>query len=689
MRRMRRVLLLLPLLALAGCKKEPAQGAVKVTVTYQGFKPGCVRVTARDAQGAGEPLSTEVAGKGEPTGGSLVIAVFPKDDWGSSVEVEGQAFERSCTGTPVVSNSQRVTVVQGEAVPATLTLSATDRDQDGYVSRLTGGTDCNDDVSAINPGVTDERCNDVDDNCNGKSDRDELGLGQTCTNAQNCQGTTQCGARGATVCVVTTGTTAYPDGDGDGRGRKDAEPTVFCNGVPTGYTTGPADDCDDTNPNVHPSAAERCNNADDNCNGTLDEVFPVAGSACSDSATQCSGQYACDTVTGQSVCQVTQARTDWYLDADGDTYGSGTAVPACVSPGAGYASRADDCDDGNPFRHPNRTEVCDGLDNNCDNDVEAAALCPSGGPTFEQRTVGASTLIWQSVYTSASGEVGAAAHVDARARLLSGSNTFQETTAGCDPTNSGWNTLWIDEANNGRGYFGSAGGRLVYQDRTSSNCASQLDIDRPVESLVGIRNGASLELHGVTSPPPRELNGTTFIWNGGGSLTYGTTGVSPLYDVHGVSRTALFAVGGYDPGSGVTPGPRIYRFNAMDGQWATENAQSISGLARLNGVWVVNEKVAFAVGEANSALRWDGTGWSKLAFPNTFTESLRSVVAFGANLAYAAAYNGRIYRYNGQQWTQIFQDTSLKFTDIAGTGPDDLWVVGENGVILHYPQWPQ
>ncbi|WP_164017410.1 putative metal-binding motif-containing protein [Pyxidicoccus trucidator] len=682
---MRRVLLLLPLLALAGCKKETAQGAVKVTVTYEGFKPGCVRVQARDADGKGEPLSEDLDGKGGPEGGSLIVAVFPQDGWGSTIQVEAQAFERICAGNPVVSSSQRVTVVAGEATPAALQLLATDHDQDGYVSIRTGGSDCNDDVPAINPGVTEERCNGVDDNCNGQSDREELRLEQTCTEGTGCEGVRQCGDNGRVVCSVPNAILAYPDVDRDGHGDKNAEAQTFCSGLPVGYVTGPNDDCNDNSVTVYAGAPELCDGLDNDCDEAEDETFPQLGTACTDPASQCAGQFQCNG-TNSVTCVATQPIPTLYPDDDGDGYGRNSdAQQTCGQPTGTFVSQGGDCDDGNRFRHPNRAEVCDGLDNDCDNQPEAAAVCPAGAPAWQQRTVGPSSRSWQSVFTSASGEVGVVGHFDARARLLPGGTTFQETTTGCNPTNSGWNTLWLDEANNGRGYFGSAGGRLVYQDTTNQNCASQLDIDRPVESLVGIRNGGSLELHGVTSPAGLEVNGSTFIWNGGTGLTYGTTGVSPLYDVHGVSRAALFAVGGYDAGVGAAE-PRIYRFNVTTGQWQTENVQSIPGLARLNGVWVVNERVAFAVGNSNSVLRWNGTSWSKMDFPDDNVESLTSVIAFGANLAYATAYNGRIYRYNGQRWEEVFEDTSLRINDIAGTSPADLWVVGENGAILHWPQ---
>ena len=60
----------------------------------------------------------------------------------------------------------------------------------------------------------------------------------------------------------------YRDADGDGFG--DGGQSVIACTEPTGYVSNGAD-CDDTNENVHPGAAEVCDNLDNNCNGSADE----------------------------------------------------------------------------------------------------------------------------------------------------------------------------------------------------------------------------------------------------------------------------------------------------------------------------------------------------------------------------------------------------------------------------------
>lgn len=63
---------------------------------------------------------------------------------------------------------------------------------------------------------------------------------------------------------------------------------------------------------------------------------------------------------------------DWFLDDDGDTFGSGDPYSACVAPG-GYVAADGDCDESRADVHPGASEQCDGADQDCDGDIDEAA----------------------------------------------------------------------------------------------------------------------------------------------------------------------------------------------------------------------------------------------------------------------------------------------------------------------------
>ena len=103
-----------------------------------------------------------------------------------------------------------------------------------------------------------------------------------------------------------------------------------------GYRTCDGD-CDDSNVSVNPGAAETCDGLDNNCDGIVDEGF---------------------------ISSV------WYADADGDGYGNAaSSTTACARP-LGYVADETDCDDTNSDINPAMTKLCDGLDNNCDGQVD-------------------------------------------------------------------------------------------------------------------------------------------------------------------------------------------------------------------------------------------------------------------------------------------------------------------------------
>ncbi|MCB9681810.1 MAG: putative metal-binding motif-containing protein [Alphaproteobacteria bacterium] len=102
------------------------------------------------------------------------------------------------------------------------------------------------------------------------------------------------------------------------------------------------DDCDDKDAAIHPGADEVCDDVDNDCNGQVDD--------------------ADDGLTGATV---------WYSDADADGYGGFELGPLCDPPAAS-TDVPGDCDDAIINTHPGVPEVCDGIDNDCDDLIDDA-----------------------------------------------------------------------------------------------------------------------------------------------------------------------------------------------------------------------------------------------------------------------------------------------------------------------------
>ena len=166
-----------------------------------------------------------------------------------------------------------------------------------------------DDNDASSYPDADEVCDEVDNNCDGAVDENP-----------------------------TDGEHFYLDDDGDGFGY--FENLVVACELADGLSDNP-DDCDDEDADIHPDADEICDEIDNNC----------------------------DNVTDSDAID----RNTYYRDIDEDGYGDDEAIQEACSLPEGFAEEGGDCDNQEPLANPGATEVCDGIDNNCDGDIDINA----------------------------------------------------------------------------------------------------------------------------------------------------------------------------------------------------------------------------------------------------------------------------------------------------------------------------
>ena len=290
---------------------------------------------------------------------------------------------------------------------------------DSPADHVTDATDCDDSEAAVHPGAT-EVCNTVDDDCDGLIDDDDPD-------------------RDARV----GGREVYADTDGDGYGG--AGGAFLSCLVPAG-ATATADDCDDTDPAISPSASEVCNDLDDDCDGLVDDEDDSLdlGSA-----------------------------TEWYADSDRDGWGAGSSYLVCVLDGGVLTDG--DCDDGDAALHPGAEEVCDGVDNDCDGSTdegfdpitystyESGSSCAGRGNWYAQVSAcGCTTVTLNGSFSDHSDGSGGQV-VGLSLGSSSASTTWDDCSSGCDcdldiSTSTGWSgsrsgdTLTVSVSNSITGY---------------------------------------------------------------------------------------------------------------------------------------------------------------------------------------------------------------------------------------------
>ena len=102
-------------------------------------------------------------------------------------------------------------------------------------------------------------------------------------------------------------------------------------------------------------------------------VTSCVGGAVLDSCTPGSGaadDTTCDGIDDDCDGSIDECRT-YYLDADGDSYGTNDVTMEAPSTPAGYDKDGGDCNDADPAINPRAAEVCgDGIDNNCNGEMD-------------------------------------------------------------------------------------------------------------------------------------------------------------------------------------------------------------------------------------------------------------------------------------------------------------------------------
>ncbi len=300
----------------------------------------------------------------------------------------------------------------------------------GFVA--TGG-DCDDSAVEVHPGVVD-RCNGLDDNCDGRVDEPSADLLKTCPPLEGGE-PSACTPQG---CLYRCDD-GYADEDGEreaaracgcllsdatrvvSRRRQRRLRVALCDAPrrlrgPAGFVDNAAD-CDDSDASIQPDAAEVCDGRDNDCDGSINEDDGALLGSCPTlshaTLVRCGSQttgesydlgcvYACaagfqdtnsDLPRGHlfyddaSPDPATLYRSDgcecasgdvvtWYRDIDGDGFGRPESTRLACEPPEGYVRVGSDCNDNNRDINTNAAEDChDQTDNDCDGYVDNCCDC--------------------------------------------------------------------------------------------------------------------------------------------------------------------------------------------------------------------------------------------------------------------------------------------------------------------------
>jgi hypothetical protein len=291
----------------------------------------------------------------------------------------------------------------------------------------------------------------------------------------------------------------------------------------------------------------------------------------------------------------------------------------------------------------------------------------------------------------------------------------------------GWSTATADYPDgalsfwsyDGAGWTHLADGDLLWNGSSNTVSVGRTDGSLWVadgQGAVWLHDGATW----IESKPANPCPGVGALWgtgpaaliagcaNGkvirydGTTWTAAETGTElPIVDLWGSGPSDVYAVG-YRPVSEeceeIACGSALLHYDGA--AWSEVDIGFSAGLTR---VWGSRADNVFAAG-SGTMLRFDGMSWTPDEIPDMYCdgddvtqpvvedlwgderESATELFAVTSWL-YPGSYSGNYLHYDGANWERLTatDDPNTYFRAVGGTGPDDIWLAGENGLLLHYP----
>jgi hypothetical protein len=339
-------------------ERSEADDALRVIVQLSAqLRSSCVRVEVT-SQGVTKLSRPLVRGTGE----SLAFALYRGTDLGKQVRLVARGYlsEYGCEGLLTLNEESEpvdAEFVTGKIPEAILSLSEApfDDDGDGFRASGHGGLDCNDGVSKMHPGRTEDCADGLDNDCNGAADCLDAACNTLACATGICSGN---------ICVTKKVELECENGlDDDSDGATDCIDSDCnsrsCAPSPCNVGTCANFSCGTVQPRICNSPPSECHRPPDGnaCHPTQGCVYPVkVGAACNANKGSCSATGACEPLFSYTPSNFTvplhpdySAAVDVYCDGAVDSEidtsldpgnGSGFVVwcPGVVKPKASLIS---------------------------------------------------------------------------------------------------------------------------------------------------------------------------------------------------------------------------------------------------------------------------------------------------------------------------------------------------------------
>jgi hypothetical protein len=225
-------------------------------------------------------------------------------------------------------------------------------------------------------------------------------------------------------------------------------------------------------------------------------------------------------------------------------------------------------------------------------------------------------------------------------------------------------------------------GQVARHDGTT--CINEMTngSNSPITGIIGFTSGSPTSVYLATE------SGRLFTWTPGSNP-------QPVFNmfpesyagIHGQEPSLLLGVGGEDDG---TEAPTANSFSSTGSNFLRHSLQTPSDYSfRLRAVWMGGPRLAYAVGDSGLVMKWNGTTiWTTVPPPlDNPIANFTSVVVLDPSSIYTTDASGAIRRLTSTGWVSPAVFTSDQpLRDLAATSPGNLWAVGDNGRVVHFPE---
>jgi hypothetical protein len=301
-------------------------------------------------------------------------------------------------------------------------------------------------------------------------------------------------------------------------------------------------------------------------------------------------------------------------------------------------------------------------------------------------------------------------------------------TQSTSPTGGDLGGIWGSAAND---VWAVGENGIIHYDGSAWSTSPSNDIYMLSTAVWG-SSAKDVYVVGMT-PGESEYASTINHWDGSTwTLVPGTIPGNDLYAVWGSSATDIWAAGDYANGSGLN-GQLLH----FDGKTWTQ-AHTEASTTTFDGVWGSSATDVYAASTDGGVFHFDGTNWSKVASVGTSSTRFGRVAGTSEKDVWITADGdiggpGEIFHFDGSSWTMTYTSKTNSFdgvwcaddasvwavgslTDpsalraegeiafgnasgfgltvpqtspatlnaVWGSAPNDVWIVGDGGAILHY-----